>query len=100
MSLLTWRGETKRARYDVVQRQEHNTQGASSAPNSRPHYLADLTEREVEVLRLVAQGMTNAEIADILIISVRTVEAHLRSIFGKLQVTNRSAATRFALEHL
>jgi predicted ATPase/DNA-binding CsgD family transcriptional regulator/DNA-binding XRE family transcriptional regulator len=62
-------------------------------------YPADLTEREVEVLRLVAQGLTNAEVANQLIISPRTVEAHLRSIYSKLQVTSRSAATRFAVEH-
>jgi DNA-binding CsgD family transcriptional regulator len=62
-------------------------------------YPADLTEREVEVLRLVAQGLTNAKVANQLIISPRTVEAHLRSIYGKLQVTSRSAATRFAVEH-
>jgi DNA-binding NarL/FixJ family response regulator len=62
-------------------------------------YPADLSEREVEVLRLVAQGLTNTEVANQLIISPRTVEAHLRSIFGKLQVTSRSAATRFAVEH-
>jgi ATP/maltotriose-dependent transcriptional regulator MalT len=64
-----------------------------------PTYPADLTERELEVLRLVAQGLTNTEVANQLIISPRTVEAHLRSIYDKLQVTSRSAATRFAVEH-
>jgi predicted ATPase/DNA-binding CsgD family transcriptional regulator len=62
-----------------------------SAPN-------DLSEREVEVLRLVAQGLTDMQIAEILIISPRTVNAHLRSIYSKLGITSRHAATLFALK--
>jgi DNA-binding NarL/FixJ family response regulator len=58
-----------------------------------------LTEREVEVLRLLAQGLTTTQIAERLIISPRTVHAHLRAIYGKLEISNPSAATRFALEH-
>ena len=58
-----------------------------------------LTEREVEVLRLLAQGMTNAQIAEQLIISLYTVNAHVRAIFNKLEVTSRNAATRYAIEH-
>jgi len=60
---------------------------------------AGLTRREVEVLRLVAAGLSNAELAGRLHVSVNTVESHLRSIYGKIGVTRRSAATRFALEH-
>jgi DNA-binding CsgD family transcriptional regulator len=60
---------------------------------------AGLTAREVEVLRLVAQGLTNAEIAQALILSPYTINAHLRSIFGKLDVPSRSAAARYAVEH-
>ena len=59
----------------------------------------DLTRREVEVLRLVAQGLTDAQIAEALVISPRTVNAHLRSIYTKLDITSRNAATYFALEH-
>jgi predicted ATPase/DNA-binding CsgD family transcriptional regulator len=62
-------------------------------------YPADLTEREVEVLRLVAQGLTDAQVAEALIVSPRTVNAHLRSIYSKLNITSRHAATLFALEH-
>jgi DNA-binding NarL/FixJ family response regulator len=58
-----------------------------------------LTGREVEVLRLVAQGLTTPHIAERLFISPHTVHAHLRAIYGKLAVTTRSAATRFAVEH-
>jgi len=66
-------------------------------PSSSP--LTSLTEREREVLRLVAQGLSDAQVASILIISPRTVNAHLRSIYSKLNVTSRHAATMFALEH-
>lgn len=58
-----------------------------------------LTQREVEVLRLVSLGYTNDEIAHQLIISARTVHAHLRSIYSKLGITSRSAATRYAITH-
>lgn len=58
-----------------------------------------LTGREIEVLRLVTRGLTYAQIAEQLIISPRTADAHLRSIYGKLGVSSRSAATRCAIEH-
>lgn len=58
-----------------------------------------LTSREVEVLRLVTGGLTNREIADRLGLSSRTVDAHLRSIYGKIGVASRSGATRYAVEH-
>jgi len=60
---------------------------------------AGLTAREVEVLRLVARGLTDAQVADKLVVSRRTVSTHLSAIYGKLQMNSRSAATRFALEH-
>ena len=60
---------------------------------------AGLTPREVEVLQHVALGMTNAEAGDALFISSRTVAQHLRSIYNKLGVDSRVAATRFAVEH-
>ena len=59
----------------------------------------DLTARELEVLSLVAEGLTDAEVAERLVVSLRTVHAHLRSIYRKLDVHTRSAATRYALEH-
>jgi DNA-binding CsgD family transcriptional regulator len=58
-----------------------------------------LTSREAEVLALVAEGLTDAEVAERLVVSIRTVHAHLRSIYRKLDVRSRSAATRYALEH-
>jgi class 3 adenylate cyclase/DNA-binding CsgD family transcriptional regulator len=62
-------------------------------------YPAGLTAREVDVLRLVAVGLTDAEVAERLIVSVRTVNAHLRSIYRKLGVRSRAAAGRFAAEN-
>jgi predicted ATPase/DNA-binding CsgD family transcriptional regulator len=67
-----------------------------AAPETYP---AGLSAREVEVLRLVAQGMTSALVADELFISPNTVNRHLNSIYGKLGVNSRTAATRFAVEH-
>lgn len=58
-----------------------------------------LTARELEVLRLVARGMTDAEVADRLFLSPRTIGSHLTSIYGKLGVRSRTEATRFAVEH-
>jgi len=58
-----------------------------------------LTPREVEVLRLVANGLTDAQIAERLVISPRTVGKHLQSIYSKLYLPGRSAATRWAIEH-
>ena len=58
-----------------------------------------LTAREVEVLRLVASGKTNRDIAVELVISEHTVARHLQNIFAKLDVSSRSAATAFAFEH-
>jgi predicted ATPase/DNA-binding CsgD family transcriptional regulator len=68
----------------------------SSAPRSYP---AGLSGREVEVLRLVATGMTSAQVAKELFISPNTVNRHLGSIYGKLGVSSRAAAARFASEH-
>jgi DNA-binding CsgD family transcriptional regulator len=64
-----------------------------------PAYPGGLTAREVEVLRLVAEGLTDAQIADRLFVSRHTVNSHTRAIYGKLGVTTRAAATRFALDH-
>ena len=59
----------------------------------------ELTRREVEVLTLIAEGLTDAQVAERLVLSTRTVQAHVRSIYSKLDITTRSAATRFAIEH-
>lgn len=66
------------------------------APEALP---AGLTEREVEVLRLVASGRSNARIASDLVLSEKTVARHLSNIFAKLDVDSRTAAAAFAYEH-
>jgi DNA-binding NarL/FixJ family response regulator len=60
---------------------------------------AGLTAREVEVLRLVAGGATNRQIAEQLHLSVGTVNSHLTNILNKIGCENRTAATAFALQH-
>jgi len=70
---------------------------AQPAPTSIPY--EPLTARELEVLHLLAQDLNNPQIAERLVVSRRTVEAHLRSIYDKLGVRSRDAAIRFALEH-
>lgn len=57
-----------------------------------------LTTRQVEVLRLIADGLTNAEIADRLFVSPRTAEHHVEALFTKLDVANRRDAARRAAE--
>jgi len=79
-------------------------QGQKPAPTSTttaapPTYPAGLTAREMEVLRLVAGGLTDVQVAEKLILSPRTVHAHISSIYSKLGVTSRSTATRYAIEH-
>ena len=72
----------------------------SPAPaKSAPSYPHDLTQREVEVLRLVAAGSSNQEIAGALVISERTVNSHLVHIFNKLDVNSRAAAAAFAIRY-
>jgi predicted ATPase/DNA-binding CsgD family transcriptional regulator len=60
---------------------------------------ASLSAREIEVLRLVAQGLTDAQVAAQLVISPRMVNLRLTSIYNKLEVDSRTAAARFAIEH-
>jgi len=70
----------------------------SAEPLFPPAY-EELTAREIEVLRLLAMGLSNKQIAGHLILSPHTVNGHIHSIFGKLALNSRSAATRYALEH-
>jgi DNA-binding CsgD family transcriptional regulator/tetratricopeptide (TPR) repeat protein len=74
------------------------TQADTPAASPPSFYPAGLTAREVEVLRLLAQGLTYAQIADTLVISRRTVNGHATSIYSKLGVTSRAGAARFAAE--
>ena len=77
------------------------TEAVREAPGpgggSTPGASARLTARETEVLRLLASGRTNREIADELVLSVRTVERHIGNVYGKIAARGRVDATAFAL---
>jgi DNA-binding CsgD family transcriptional regulator len=68
-------------------------------PRTRQARPGGLSRREVEVLRLVADGRTAGEIATQLFISSRTAEHHIQNIYTKIGVSNRAAATRWAVKH-
>jgi DNA-binding NarL/FixJ family response regulator len=70
----------------------------AAAPDSGPAR-PSLTERETEVLRFVAKGLSARQIAEKLSLSHRTVENHVQATFRKLQVANRVELTRYAIEH-
>jgi HD-GYP domain-containing protein (c-di-GMP phosphodiesterase class II) len=72
--------------------------GRRAAPRgaNRPH---GLTEREVEVLRLIARGASNREVARRLVISPKTVGRHVENVYAKIDVSSRAAAAVFAMEH-
>lgn len=74
---------------------EYRRMSAGPPDEERPQ----LSERETEVLRLVAKGMTARQIADRLFISHRTVESHVQSTLRKLQLHNRVELARYAIEH-
>jgi ATP/maltotriose-dependent transcriptional regulator MalT len=76
---------------DVARVEALSRAGAVGAPGG-------LTAREVEVLRLVAEGRTNREIAKALVLSDHTVRRHLQNIFNKIGVSSRAAATAFAFQ--
>jgi NarL family two-component system response regulator LiaR len=86
---------SKLLRHVGQQRVSHAPQGnsAQAAPPYEP-----LTERELEVLNLLAQGMPNKEIAAQLVISERTAKFHVSSIMGKLGATNRTEAVSLAAQ--
>ena len=82
------------ATYDVARIDAHGDAAGTAAPTP-----GGLSARELEVLRLVAEGRTNRAIAGALVLSERTVERHMSNIFAKLRVSSRAAATAYAYEH-
>ena len=73
-------------------------QVAQQASPSRESRLEDLTEREHEVIKLVAKGNSNQEIANILVISEKTVKTHVSNILGKLQLEDRTQLAIYAIK--
>ena len=95
--------ELAKAIRDAVSGRSTLSPGAASAlvhatrPTNQPSY--DLTEREMEVLNLVVQGHSNQQIAEILVISVATVKAHISNILSKLGVSSRAEASAYAIKN-
>ena len=81
----------------LKKRIEDRLQRLPDLPPESKTYPSGLTEREVEVLRLTAQGLTNKEIADRLFISFKTVGTHLSNIFEKTGAVNRTEASAYAI---
>jgi DNA-binding NarL/FixJ family response regulator len=73
------------------------TAGASRIAQEK--WPGGLSPREIDVLRLLAQGHSDREIASLLFVSPRTVHHHVQHIYGKIAVSSRSAATKWAIEH-
>jgi len=74
-------------------------EGKPGQAAARPPGASDLTERELEVLRLIALGLSNHEIAERLIISEKTVKTHVSNLLGKLGLEDRTQAAIWALKH-
>jgi len=75
------------------------TPAAEPAPALRPERPDELTPREVEVLKLIAAGLSNSEIADRLVLSSATVNTHINRIFYKTGARDRAQAVRYAYQH-
>lgn len=84
--------------HPTIARKVINRFAPSRAKPATEVALDQLSEREMEVLRLAAKGMTNMEIAQELVLSVRTVQGHLSNIFSKMQVGSRTEAVIHALK--
>lgn len=65
----------------------------------KPELYDNLSKREMEVLKILAQGLSNQEIADQLFISLKTVKTHVSNVFNKLEVNDRTQATIYAIQH-
>ncbi len=72
---------------------------AAGLPRRRAAWPNDLTDREVEVLRVLARGLSNREIAETLVLSPRTVQHHLASVYHKINLRTRAGAAVFAIEN-
>ncbi len=81
----------------VCEAEEQKSEDTSSRPPAKPLF-EPLSQRELEVLRLIAQGLSNQEMSERLFLALSTVKGHNRNIFGKLQVQRRTEAVARARE--
>jgi HD-GYP domain-containing protein (c-di-GMP phosphodiesterase class II) len=81
---------------DAVAAVQAVAEGSGGTRKARP---AGLTERQVQVLRLIAQGQSNRSIAEQLVISPRTAEHHVQDVYARIGVSSRAAAALFAMQH-
>ena len=93
------RGRRRAARPDVTRRLVERVRAPATDLPNRPDALAELTPRETEVLRLVAEGLSNGEIAERLVVSDETVKTHVSRILTKLGVRDRTQAVVAAYEY-
>ncbi|MCE2895976.1 MAG: response regulator transcription factor [Flammeovirgaceae bacterium] len=91
--------EILKAIQKVVKGHEHWLGNDSAQDSIQQHNQLMLTRRELEVLRLVAEGLTNQEIADKLFVSASTVDSHRKNLISKLNVKNTAALVRTAVEN-
>ena len=80
----------------LMERVTERLERVNARPEAAPAYPDGLTHREVEVLRLVAAGKTDREIAEELVIGVRTVTTHVSNILNKISAANRTEAASYA----
>jgi DNA-binding CsgD family transcriptional regulator len=91
--------ESARGRFDDGCARAVVEAAGASSPRVRGTWPAGLSDREVEVLRLVASGLSNRAIAQQLFISVRTAEHHVQNAYAKIGTSTRAAAALFCMEH-
>jgi DNA-binding NarL/FixJ family response regulator len=93
------RGDARLGKFDSHVVEAVLTAGGHPAPPIRSVRPAGLSEREVEVLGLVIQGLSNRQMAEALFVSPKTVDHHIQHIYDKIGVSTRVGATLFALQH-
>lgn len=91
--------EIEKAIHAVINGKEYWLGRDSVRESIQDHNQPLLTRREIEVLKLIAEGLTNQEIADKLFVSASTVDSHRKNLISKLQAKNTAALVRTALEN-
>lgn len=84
---------------EIIEEEVSNKIKEDEVNRDRQHLHDDLTNRELEVLHLIADGLSNQEIADALFITLKTVKTHVSNILSKLEVSDRTQATIYAFKH-